>query len=97
MTLTKSRKLRVINITVDFIFTEVKCCIINFMYPTVFIHSNALNVIQCKKSEKEQSSRAENKKPPPAFNIRTCIKINLISHEGRGEVLVKLYKDNYLI
>lgn len=38
MTLTKCKKLRVIKITIDLIFAEVKCCIIvaNFTYPTAF-------------------------------------------------------------
>lgn len=58
MTLTKCRKLRQIKITVEFMFTEVKYCImvVNFMYPTAF-HS-----FQCPKCYTvqeiyEQSSR----------------------------------------
>jgi len=48
MAATKDRKFRVIEITVGYNFTEVKCCItvVNFTYPTAFIHSNTLNVIQ---------------------------------------------------
>lgn len=79
MTLTKDRKFRVVKITVDSIFTEVKCCIIvvNFMYPTAF-HSFQYPKCYSSVINLRRNSHPEFKtKSPPAFNIITCIKINL--------------------